>query len=180
MTTSGTGTSGSGSRVTVTSLQYDDTPTPSYTAASLLVAVAPDGTDASADRADAQTTWVPQRASTTLVPAGADHADLLAFNFSPSHSVAHATINGSAVAKLTRIINGLPEDNRGTHGCTFDSGFRMSATFSTAQGPLLFTEVAACSSVGVALDGQREPGLLDSPSLQQLLRNDLHLSNGTG
>jgi hypothetical protein len=165
--------SGSGPCGPFAYLIYEDTSTAAYNSATLLIEVAPDGPDASAVRADGQTTWIPPRPSATDVPLDGSEAQLLVYRGEPTHVLARRTLNGAAALRLARVVNRLPRDNRGAHGCLADTGLRVRMTFVTARGTLVFTEWPACSAVGVTVNGQARPGLLDSVALRRVLADAL-------
>jgi len=170
---SGSGTLASG--VTTTYLIFEGRPTKNYSDATLLVTSASDG-QGSGIRADGQVLWVPLRTAAEEVPVGVRQVALLAYRGDPTNKVAQMDLSGAEVKRVVRLVNDLPRDNRGSHGCLIDSGFRMRMTFPTPDGPLVFTVWPACGSVLVSANGNSQPGLLNQAPLNDVLTHDLGIS----
>jgi hypothetical protein len=156
-------------------LVYEAPHTSSYSDATLVVSIVPNGPNASAIRADGQTVWIPTRPASESVSPGTSSILVVASDGMPSHEIARRTLTGRAAGLLAKALDGLRRDNRGAHGCADDGGFRVAMTFVTGHGTLVLTENPACYEVAAALDGVRQPVLFDTPSLQRLLRSLLGL-----
>ncbi len=168
----GSGSAGRWGTTTMRYLIFEGRPTHDYDAPTLLVEVAGEG-QASAVRADAQVVWVPPRSAAEEVPPSVRQVALIAYRGNPSQVLAHVTLSGAEARQLVRIANDLPRDNRGSHGCTLDTGFRMRMAFPTFVGPLVFTVWPACGSVLVSANGISQPTLLIRPPLTDMLTRGL-------
>jgi len=136
----------------------------------LLIEVVPNGANASAIRVDGQTIWQPPRPVETLAPSAPSRVSVIAYQGSSAHVLARMTIRGANAAQLADLVNRLPVDTRGTHGCLMDSGLRYRVTFPAASGPLIFLDNPACSAVTVTAGGGQKAGLQDTAGLA----GDLH------
>jgi hypothetical protein len=141
----------------------------------LLVTIAGDRRG-SGIRADAQVLWVPPRTAAEDVSPGVRHVTLLEYRRDSSHVLARVTLSGARARRLARLVNDLPVDNRGPHGCTLDTGLRIRMTFPTDGGGLVFTVWPACGSVLVSAGGSSQPALLMRTALSDALARDLGLN----
>lgn len=161
-------------------LSYSDRTAPSYSLATLVLDVAPDGRGGSALRSDGQTLWVPSRPAAEAVPTDVSAVRLIAYRGSgccaARHVLAHRMVRGAKAAELARLANALLRDNRGVVNCANDTGFRISAMFVAVQRELVFTEDPACGSVSVTSGGVAQPGLLIDAAFQRALSKTLGLS----
>src|SRR5438309_2292336 len=92
-------------------LSYSDRTAPSYSLATLVLDVAPDGDGGSAMRSDGQTTWVPPRPTAEVVPADVSAVRVVAYRGSgccaATQVLAHRTVKGAKAAELARLSNAL-------------------------------------------------------------------------
>jgi hypothetical protein len=170
LTGSSSGTLASGA--TTTTLIFEGRLAQDENDATLLITSVSDG-QGSGIRADGQVVWVPPRTAAEEVPAGVRRVALLAYRGDPTNDVAHRNVSGAEAERLVRLVNDLPRDNRGSHGCVMDTGFRVRMTFPTPDGPLVFTVWPACGAVLVSANGNSQPGLLDQAPLNDVLTHDL-------
>jgi hypothetical protein len=159
-------------------LIYGDRSAPAYSSAALVLTVTDDGHGGSAVRADGQVVWSPERTAAENIPLDIAAVDLRAYRgFSPAELVAHVRVTGAPAAGIAKIIDGLRRDNRGLHGCTADTGFRIKATF-TSRDRIWVVNDAGCGGVSISAGAKVQPGLLDTPALEHALRAQLGLAPG--
>ena len=109
------------------------------------------------------------------MPSDISSVLVVASNGIPAREPGRRTLTGGAARRLAILIDGLRRDNRGVHGCTLDTGFRITMTFVTDHGTLVFTENRSCGDVAATLDGRPQPVLFDTAVLRRTLRQDLGL-----
>jgi hypothetical protein len=137
------------------------------------VTVAPNGAHA-AIRADAQVLWTPPRSPTFYQSAGVTSADISATGLQ-DHPDVRRHLDATATRRLASLFNGLSVDNRGSHGCPADSGFRLDGRFA---GSISFDVNPACGSVAVT-SGHQQVGLLNNGPFYGALLDELGLPRNT-
>jgi hypothetical protein len=151
---------------------------------SLYVSVARDGTDGTALRVDSQVTWLPVKSPSERIPAAARVVTILALpglsSGGPvrpiSRFYAPVTVTAPAtVAKIAKVVDGLPLMPRGVFSCPADTGQGLRLTFrATKKGPVLAQVTAGtdgCGTVMLTVDGKRMPTLWGGARMaQQVLK----------
>jgi hypothetical protein len=125
-------------------------------------------------RVDAQLAWTPARPAAEAVPAAAKVVTITAapdMN-SPRDTPAPVTVTDPAkVSRIVALLDRLPLDSRGMHGCPLETGKAITLAFlPRAGGPVLATAAVplpSCGTVSFAIGGRKQPGLSDSSSFAQ-------------
>ena len=89
----------------------------------------------------------PPRAKESVVPADAQSVTVARGTAGGAFSLRRTVTALGEVRTLREIVNRLPVDTRGVHGCLADTGARAEVIFRAPQGTLTFLEDPACDSV---------------------------------
>jgi hypothetical protein len=126
----------------------------------------------SAVRVDAQVVWLPAKAASERIPAGAKMVTISAISgpIVGAKVPAPVTItNVTTVRRIASLVDGLPVFPPGVYSCPADLGRAVQMTFrSTAGGPPLAVVTAglsSCQGVGFTIGGMRQPALADGAAL---------------
>jgi hypothetical protein len=146
-------------------------------AATLAMAVAPAGPDASVIRADAQVIWYPPRSAAEYIPSSVHAVTITASGLGPGQrSVTRTFTARSVVTRLAAMINGAYAQPLGSvFSCPLEEvTYRLA--FATAPGaaPSLVMTDTGCPALQVTAGGHAQPPLEIPAALQPLLASLTH------
>ncbi len=133
-----------------------------YGALEVLVSLAPLPARRLAVRVDVQVLWRPARPSSERIADRVRSVEVSAL--SGREVLAQRVLVGEPAQHLADLVNALPRDTRGTHGCRADDGRSRRLVFRTTGQTWMVTGFF-CGSAVLVLHGVLQPGLLVSEDL---------------
>jgi hypothetical protein len=172
--TRASGSSSSSNGATSTSgLTFDAPRTDSYVGLEAQVNVSSTGTDSATVRVDAQAVWLPRRGPSDMIPLAETSVRVARYVGGGPPVV--ATLTGSVVAHLARVVNRLPTPAGGTYNCPNDNGDHDVLVFH-GRGPdrTVGASVSGCGFVAIRVHGHlRKPELWGGAALDRAVRRAL-------
>ncbi len=116
--------------------------------ATFVLTVDPQGADASRYSAAMELIVPPKRPNASIVPKDVKSLTIKVRAKAGDAWTSVTLTSPSAWGPLRKIVDSLPVDARGTHGCLADFGARSELSFLAGGKTYVFQENPACTSVG--------------------------------
>jgi hypothetical protein len=158
---------------TIRGMTFDQTATASYLGLEAQVNVTPAGTETSKVRIDAQASWLPHRGPSDLIPLSETSVDVA--RFGSTGPPEKATLTGSVVTDLVRVVNRLRPPAGGTYNCPNDTGVHDVLVFH-GVGPDRTVEASTsgCGFVAIWVHRRmRKPELWGGTHVERAVRRAL-------
>ena len=171
----GTGSASGPDGVTEEDVSYQPRSVPAGIAgAQLVLTVVPASSGGSLLRADAQIIWYPPRSAAEYLDPGRYHVLIISVSVSGQkpHTVHKVVTSRAFIARLARLLNGLPAEPLGTVACpAIFADYQVAFSVSRPSRPAVvisFNETG-CGGTGITVHGRPQPPLEDHGSVAALV-----------